>query len=33
MFPALEAGLLPRAGIASSIPNLITLARILLVPI
>ena len=33
MFPALEAGPLPRAGIALSIPNLITLGRILLVPI
>jgi cardiolipin synthase (CMP-forming) len=33
VLPVLEAGPLPRAGIALSIPNLITLGRILLVPI
>jgi cardiolipin synthase (CMP-forming) len=33
VFPALGAGPLPRAGTALSIPNLITLGRILLVPI
>jgi cardiolipin synthase len=33
VFPALGAGPLPRAGIALSIPNLITLGRILLVPV
>src|SRR6476469_546150 len=33
VFPALEAGARPRAGIALSIPNLITLGRILLVPV
>jgi cardiolipin synthase (CMP-forming) len=32
-FPAASAGLRPRAGAALSIPNLITLGRILLVPI
>jgi cardiolipin synthase len=33
VFPALGAGPLPRAEIALSIPNLITLGRILLVPV
>jgi cardiolipin synthase (CMP-forming) len=33
VFPARAAGTLPQAGIALSIPNLITLGRILLVPI
>ena len=33
LFPALWAGPPPQAGIALSIPNLITLGRILLVPI